>query len=46
MDNIPINFGILKNPLNWAIVLLMVLIAAIGAHVVTGFFSKGNDQNG
>lgn len=31
---IPVNFDIISNPLNWLIVLLMVLIASIGFSVV------------
>lgn len=27
-----INWGVLKNPLNWAIVVLMLLIAAFAGH--------------
>jgi len=30
-----LNWGLLKNPLNWLTVLLMVLIASIGLHFVT-----------
>lgn len=29
MDSIPINWGIIKSPFNWAIVLLMVIIAGL-----------------
>lgn len=29
-----INFEIIKHPINWVIVILMVLIAAIGLHFV------------
>lgn len=38
-----LNLGIMKNPLNWAIVTLMVLIALIGAHYARDFMQqKGN----
>jgi hypothetical protein len=30
MEYIPLNFELLKNPLNWVITFLMVVIAAIG----------------
>ncbi len=44
-DKLPINWGIIKNPLNWIIVVLMVLIASIGFKVVARAFTteKGND---
>lgn len=32
---LPINWGLAKNPLNWIIVLLMVLIAGIAFSVVS-----------
>lgn len=39
MENVakklPVNWGILKNPLNWIIVVLMVLIAGIAFSVVS-----------
>lgn len=33
-----VNFGLLKNPLNWAIILLMLIIAAIGGHLLLTYF--------
>jgi len=37
-----INFNLLKHPMNWVIVTLMVLIAAIAAHFLLNFgVSKG-----
>jgi hypothetical protein len=39
-----INFEIIKNPLNWAIVTTMVLLSAAGAALVTTYLEtkKGN----
>ena len=34
MDSIPINWGLVANPLNWAIIVLMLLIAAYVGHLV------------
>ena len=39
MDSI-INFNLLKNPFNWVIVILMVLLAYLGAEIVFNQFSK------
>lgn len=39
MDSI-INLNLLKNPFNWAIVILMVLLAYIGAEVIINQFRK------
>lgn len=39
MDNV-INWGLLKHPMNWAIVLLMVLIASAGLHFVFQYAGK------
>lgn len=39
MDSI-INIGLLKNPLNWLTVLMMVILAYIGAEIVFIQFSK------
>jgi hypothetical protein len=33
-----VNFGILKHPLNWVIVILMVLIFGIAVHLVLDFY--------
>jgi hypothetical protein len=35
-----VNLDLMKNPLNWAVIFLMLVIAAIGGHLVmsyTGF---------
>lgn len=34
-----VNIGILKNPLNWATILLMLLIAGIAGHLVLSLFN-------
>jgi len=34
-----INFDILKHPLNWVIVILMVMIFGIAAHLVLDFYN-------
>jgi len=38
MDKV-INFEILKHPLNWIIVVLMVLIAGVAAHFILSYGS-------
>jgi hypothetical protein len=38
MDQV-INFVLLKHPLNWVIVVMMVLIAGIAAHYVLSYAS-------
>lgn len=37
-DRIPINWGLIRNPANWAIVLLMVLIAAFAWDILARAF--------
>lgn len=34
MEKIPLNFGLLKEPANWIIVILMVAIVALGLSLV------------
>lgn len=34
MEFIPLNFDLLKNPLNWVVMFLMVAIAGIGASYI------------
>lgn len=34
----PINWSIIKNPLNWAIVVLMLMLAAVGGHILLSYF--------
>lgn len=34
MDWVPINWELVKNPLNWAIVVLMLVIAGFGLHLL------------
>lgn len=33
-----LNFGLLKHPLNWATVFLMVLLFGIGLHLILDFY--------
>jgi hypothetical protein len=33
-----VNWGLLKHPLNWGIVLMMLLIAAYGGHLLLKYF--------
>lgn len=40
MENI-INVGLLKNPLNWVTVCLMVILFGLGAEIIFKQFSKG-----
>lgn len=41
MDRI-LNFNLLKNPFNWIIVVLMVLLAFTGAEIVFNQFSNSD----
>lgn len=34
MNYIPLNFGLLKNPFNWIIVTLMVVIGGLALHLI------------
>lgn len=34
-----LNFSLLKHPLNWVILLLMVIIAGIALHLVLDFYN-------
>lgn len=41
MEWLPINFNLLKNPVNWAIVVLMVIIASFAFHLLLpGFYQN------
>lgn len=42
MKFVPINFEILKNPLNWLVVLLMLTIAGFALEEIFRFISPGN----
>ena len=33
-----VNTGLLKNPMNWVIVILMVMIFGIAAHLILDFY--------
>lgn len=39
-EKLPINWGLIKNPLNWIIIILMVLIAGIGFHTASRAFTE------
>jgi hypothetical protein len=34
MDSVPINWALMRNPVNWVIVLLMVYIAGLGLALI------------
>jgi hypothetical protein len=38
---IPLNFDLMKNPLNWVIMFLMVVIAGIGAGYIASHVNTG-----
>lgn len=38
MNWVPLNFALLKNPFNWVIVTLMIVIAGLALHL---FFNEG-----
>jgi hypothetical protein len=38
---IPLNFELMKNPLNWVIMFLMVVIAGIGAGYIASHVNTG-----
>lgn len=40
-DKLPINWGLIKNPLNWIIIILMVAIAGMGAKLILSASRKG-----
>jgi hypothetical protein len=40
LDKVPINWDLARNPFNWAIVFLMIVIAAIAFHVVADYFCQ------
>lgn len=49
MEYIPLNFALLKNPFNWVIVTLMVVIAGLGLHAAfpaSPGISQQNNQDG
>lgn len=42
---LPINWPLIRNPINWGIVLLMVLIGGIGVDIIlTAVTSKGTTE--
>ena len=42
MDGI-INFRIIRNPLNWAIIILMVLIGGLGADIILSAITQNSE---
>jgi hypothetical protein len=42
MDSIPINFGVLANPINWIIVILTVMIGSFAIHEIMPKISTNN----
>lgn len=46
MDYVPINWGLIKNPLNWIIILLMVLVGGFAAQQVVRLIQKESVSNG
>ncbi len=46
-EYIPLNFELMKNPLNWIIVFLMIAIAGLGlAFVMQSFSGRNSSENG
>lgn len=39
LDSI-INWGLIKQPLNWVIIILMLIIAGMAVDILTGYHSK------
>lgn len=47
MDWVPINWGLIKNPLNWITIILMVIIAGFAAQQAVRLFqAQGVKTNG
>lgn len=40
MDALPLNFAILRNPLNWIIVFVILFIGGLIGHYVTALYSN------
>jgi len=40
LEYIPLNFAILKQPMNWVIVLLMVIIAGFMLDIILAYFRQ------
>jgi hypothetical protein len=45
IDKLPINFEIIANPINWFIVVLMLLIAGFAAHILLPATFPNNPAN-
>jgi hypothetical protein len=40
-DWVPLNFGLMRHPANWIIVVLMIVFASMGAHVIVSHYQQG-----
>lgn len=45
MDLLPINWQLIANPINWAIILLMLVIASFALHILLPQFFPTPDSN-
>lgn len=45
MDWLPINFDLLKNPLNWVMIILMLAIAGFALHLILPQYFSQSDQS-
>lgn len=45
MEWVPINWGLIRNPLNWLVIILMILIAGIGFDVLARALSSDPHNN-
>lgn len=41
MDNLPLNFAIMRNPINWVIVTIILFIGGLLGHFIFQFHNKG-----
>jgi hypothetical protein len=46
MKYIPLNWRIMQHPVNWIIVVLMVLIAGFALDIINRWWAQHNAQNG
>lgn len=42
MEWLPVNWSLAKNPLNWFIILLMVLLGALGVDIILNAVNSGS----
>lgn len=45
MNNIPLNWTLMKNPINWIIIFLMIAIAGAGLAVIVTNPGAANEEN-